>query len=86
MLLDADHFNYDAEKREYVQEASQLRGELHSVPREFTLTNCPEPGMSRSFRQSRVDTSGGDVAGWWFEELPGPNRGAVSLKVLLIND
>ena len=87
MLLDAERLDFDPERREYVQEMSQLKGLLQSIPRELTLTNCPEPGMHRSFQMDDVDKSGGDVAGWRYEEVPGPNRlRKTRLRVLLIND
>jgi len=89
MLIAADLFDYDADRREYTQEISLLASKEaipHGVPHGFTLTNCPESGMCRTFVHKRTDWSGEDVAGWRFQELPGPNRGPVSLKVLIIND
>lgn len=86
-MIDAKHFDFDSEKQAYVQELSMLHRANGRCPnRTFTLSNCPEEGMHRSFRQVKVDWSGEDIAGWWYEEFPGPNCGPVPLKVLLIND
>ena len=91
MLIAADLFDYDADRREYVQDISMISIEPGQAlpwgaPHEFTLTDCPEPGMHRSFVRKRTDWSGGDVAGWRYQELPGPNRGPRPLEVLIIND
>ena len=95
MLLDATHFNFDSKRQEYVQELSLLQARQHrqsgfhliepeaSMPSELVLTNCPEPGMHRSFRLDKVYNG---FAGWRYREFPGPNRGPRSLSVLLIND
>ena len=69
-----------------------------SPPRGFALWNCPLPGMYRSFHFVKADKSGGDIAGWRFEEDNGPNKGNDSylnsgnvkrippFTVLIIND
>lgn len=56
------------------------------MPWELTLRHCPLFGQHRSFVLKKIDKSGGDTAGWLFEEAPGPNRGAKVLQVLIIND
>ncbi len=94
MILDAKNFTKSKDGT-LVAEASDLR--LRGLPRSFTLENCPEDGMHRSFHFTDADLSGGDVAGYRYEEDSGPNRGrswkdghppkAVPvLKVLIIND
>lgn len=84
----------------FVAEASMLRlPPGKALPKDFMFKNCPLPGMIRCFHFDRTDLSGdGDVAGWRFEEAPGPNCGNTSYKepgspkkclpftVLIIND
>lgn len=93
MILDANKFTLDGDT--YVAEISELR--MRCAPVSFTLSNCPKPGMSRSFRSTGVDESGEDIAGWRYEEVDGPNNGlswdggshpksVPVLKVLIIND
>lgn len=99
MLIDADKFHFDSRDSDplYVAEISELELGPRGVPRNFTLFNCPKPGMSRSFSWVDTDYSGGDIAGWRYEEVAGPNRGlswedghppkkVPILKVLIIND
>lgn len=79
----------------FVADASDLG--LRSMPRSFTLVDCPIIGQHRSFRFDRSDMSGEDVAGWWFVEVDGPNKGlsyangsppeiVPVLRVLIVND
>ena len=94
MILDAKQFTKSKDGI-YVAEISELQ--LKSPPREFTLRNCPADGQHRTFHLTKVDESGGDVAGWIYEEDDGPNKGrswadghppksVPVLKVLIIND
>jgi len=82
MILDANKFTLDGDT--YVAEISELR--MRCAPVSFTLNNCPKPGMSRSFRSTKVDESGEDIAGWRYE-VDGPiPKTDPCLKVLIIND
>lgn len=95
MILDANKFTVSSDDGTYVAEISDLQ--LRCAPVSFTLNNCPKPGMHRSFRTVGVDESGGDIAGWRYEEVDGPNKGRSwdggspqksipILKALIIND
>lgn len=109
MVLDAQKFDrtnaethkLDPDGSHYVQEISMLN--IPGIPEvtglhSFMLKNCPEPGMHRLFRLVGVDKSGGDIAGWRYEEVNGPNKGNDSYRnpgnpqqipaftVLIIND
>lgn len=103
MMLDANRFDRvnpvtgktDPKGTEWVAEIAELG--LKVVYSQFLLQNCPEPGMHRTFGFKKVDDSGGDVAGWRYEEANGPNKGrhyrnggtgtaCKPLTVLIIND
>jgi len=96
VILNADQFEFLPDERCYTEELSLLNswrlgiGVTGIVVENYlTLLNCPEPGMQRSFRCVRIDRSGDDIAGWRFDEMPGPNRSgdaAHRLNVLIIND
>lgn len=88
-MFDASQFDFQEKTRTYVAESSEL-GRI--VPKSFTMSNCPEKGMHRSFTFTQCDMSGDDIAGWNFIEHDGPNKamdvanGLQPLKVLIIND
>jgi hypothetical protein len=91
MLLTVDLFDFNPETKTYCEELSVLQhklggrvGPICGAPAAFIMRDCPEPGMYRSFTLSHVDRSGGDIAGWNYTELEGPNHSG--LKVLIIND
>lgn len=92
MILDANKFDrVDSETGEtdpngdqFVAEASELR--IGAPHEHVTLQNCPNPGQHRTFDFERHDWSGGDIAGWNYDEAAGPNRSDTHLKVLIIND
>ena len=101
MLLNANQFDFSPERREYVQDLSTLLGQGLARPRagpcsvrpvtqmhrELTLRDCPDLGQHRGFTLTRIDKSGGDIAGWRFQECQGPNCDDDNpLRVLLIND
>ena len=86
----------------YVAEAAEL-GLFGTInprvpPRNFLLLNCPDEGQHRTFSLVDTDMSGGDIAGWRYEEDAGPNKGNTSwcdhgrakacepYRVLIIND
>lgn len=89
----------DPEGSLFVAEAAEigLRPGM-APPSTFYFKNCPLPGMGRCFHATDADMSGGDVAGWRFEEDKGPNCGNTSyldpgnpqpcppFTVLIIND
>jgi hypothetical protein len=94
MILDAKKFSKSSDGT-LVVEISELQ--LRRAPASFTLVNFPKDGQHRSFHPVGVDESGGDVAGWRYEQDKGPNCGhswehghpPVSIpvgKVLIIND
>lgn len=62
----------------FVAEASDLG--LRAPLRSFTLVDCPVVGQHRSFQFDRVDENSGDIAGWWYVEADGPNKGYSWLK------
>lgn len=87
--MNAEHFDrinpdtgkLDAEGTCWVAEAAELRLPVGQPPqRTFYMRNCPEPGMGRCFHLVGTDESGGDVAGWRYEEDDGPNKGNTSFK------
>lgn len=90
MLLNASLFEFQPENKTYCEEISLLGRKCESLSlilrpsAIFTMRDCPRPGMHRSFQFAGVDRSGGDIAGWRFEEMAGPNHSG--LKVLIIND
>ena len=80
----------------FVAEISELG--LCLRPSSFTITDIPEKGQHRTFKYVETDFSNdGDVAGWHYEEMDGPNKGRLwaeghpphlvsILRVLIIND
>lgn len=96
MIFDAVDFAID-KCGEYVAEASLIGLKPGQVLESFTLKNCPKEGQHRSFKRVRADVHGLTVAGWWYEEVAGPNCGrdwsqghppreVPVLKALIIND
>lgn len=95
MILDGKKFTR-AKDGTLVAEISDLQ--LKSAPpRTITLNNVPKEGQGRSFTFVGTDESEGDIAGWRFEEMAGPNKGwswenghppkaVPPLRVLIIND
>ena len=91
---------------EYVIELAEMQyttddetaARFSAPPPHFLLKDCPQPGMHRSFHFVKADKSGGDIAGWRYEEDNGPNKGNDSYRnpgnakrippftILIIND
>lgn len=79
--IDPDTGKLDAEGTCWVAEAAELGMRPGVAPSStFYMRNCPEPGMGRCFHLVGTDQSGGDIAGWRFEEDDGPNKGNTSFK------
>lgn len=78
----------------YVVEISDLQ--MGKAPSSFTMTGVPEAGMCRCLKFSSQDIRGGEVVGWNYEEMDGPNKGlqmidgrqrlVPAIRVLIIND
>lgn len=92
MILDAELFDFYGNL--YSQELSTLQGSIFGdlvfanlVPSQLTLQNCPAAGQHRSFILKSADFSpSGDIAGWRFQEIEGPNRGPEPIQILIVND
>lgn len=96
MNPDGSEFVIEIAELQYITAVLSVR--MIAPPRNFVLMNCPQPGMHRSFHFVSADESGGDIAGWRYEEDDGPNKGndnylsVVNAKrvppftILIIND
>jgi hypothetical protein len=84
VIFDANDFTTSQDGTTFVAEIADLQ--LWSPPSSFTLNNCPKEGQQRTFKFVKTDHSGGDIAGWKYEEEDGQNKGRQMLKVLIIND
>lgn len=95
---DGSEYVIELAEMQYAGALSQSANRMVAPPRNFVLENCPQLGMHRSFHFVNHDESGGDIAGWRYEEDNGPNKGNDSYRnpgsvkavspftILIIND
>lgn len=85
--ISTEKFSWDASRRTFCAEASDLRGFRHmgqvwndAADAGFVMVSAAT-GREVVFTFSRTDTNDGDIAGWWFTSYPTPD-----IKCLVIND
>lgn len=74
-VFNESHFEYDEEQDTYTAEIAELSHKVGTSQINRAITVC-----GRHYTIHKTDRSGGDIAGWWYQEIGGTG------KVLIIND
>ena len=85
MIFQPEMFDYNAAADTFTAELAELQHKagIRGIGRASTIKGNDDGtsllGQDRHFRLDQTDKSGGDIAGWWYEEISGKG------KVLIIN-